>query len=208
MPSSEEDSYYSDSEESGSDDCLESKAFGKSYDPKAALLKIYCAICAGKHTEEKCPNTHLSRQKNHNALRERFAERTKFQQVGEPYDRHRDLRNEINRDNRRDRNEYGQERRSSNFNDERRRYENPRNYKSWRKDNQEFKKHVSTRPAEEDRHHKSRDSYDSHSTHSRDYKRQRRNEPNYDTRPHYDVRKDLSLDYYKQKKHSNGSRRY
>jgi len=89
MESSCEDDYFYDSEEDYDseidDDELAHKIFsgGKGN----AKAKIYCAICAGKHTEEKCPNKIYNRSYQLNSVRDNFAKATKFQQVGHHYDR-------------------------------------------------------------------------------------------------------------------------
>lgn len=69
MPSSESaDSNFYDSESDDEDDCygsnddLKRKIFGKNeVDSKSFNIQIYCAICAGKHSEEKCPNKNYSK---------------------------------------------------------------------------------------------------------------------------------------------------
>ena len=48
-------------------------------------MQIYCAICAGKHSEEECPNKTFSKSHQFNNIRENFAKATSFKQVGEPY---------------------------------------------------------------------------------------------------------------------------
>jgi len=64
MESSCEDDYFYDSEEdydSEMDDeelAASRNIFGNK---GASKVKIYCAICAGKHSEDKCPNKTYSR---------------------------------------------------------------------------------------------------------------------------------------------------
>ena len=68
MPSSESaDSNFYDSESDDEDDCygsnddmLKRKIFGKN-EVNSITIQIYCAICAGKHSEEKCPNKNYSK---------------------------------------------------------------------------------------------------------------------------------------------------
>ena len=82
------DSYYSDGD-------LEGKVFGR--DSKSKQEKIYCAICAGKHSEKHCPNKTWTKSDSFNGIRKNLAkqasyenEKFKFKQVGEPYDRRYD----------------------------------------------------------------------------------------------------------------------
>ena len=62
MESSCEEDYFYDSEsdeyDSENDDQISRKIFGGTKDNK---VKIYCAICAGKHSEDKCPNKTFSK---------------------------------------------------------------------------------------------------------------------------------------------------
>ena len=96
MASSEEEySYDSESDDYDSDeDQLTRKIFGKE-------RQIYCAICAGKHSEEKCNNKQYSKSQSFNNIRENFARATSFKQVGQYYDRRRDR--SYDRDDRYDR---------------------------------------------------------------------------------------------------------
>jgi len=65
--------------------------------------RIYCAICAGKHTEEKCPNKVFSKNYHLNSVRERFANATAFRPVGEDvqsrYNKSQNNRNSHSRNN-------------------------------------------------------------------------------------------------------------
>lgn len=58
MPSSEDEDYYSESEEEASDQELEDlsrKIFGKNQNGHGERRKIlYCPVCAGKHPHEDC----------------------------------------------------------------------------------------------------------------------------------------------------------
>ena len=86
MPSSSDEDYYYDSEsdysfyDSEDDDQLSRKIFGKSSANTTSnrSKQVYCAICAGKHTEVKCPNKVYSKSRQFNNVREKFAAETKF----------------------------------------------------------------------------------------------------------------------------------
>ena len=106
--SGEDDDYFYDSEDDEydseiDDDDLASKIFG-SKEAGNSKVKIYCANCAGKHTEDKCPNKIYNRSYQLNSVRENFAKATKFQQTGQHYDRRydrydRDTKNNYHHDN-------------------------------------------------------------------------------------------------------------
>jgi hypothetical protein len=76
------DSLDQQGDDLGDSNYYEKKIFGNVYDPEAKLLKIFCAICAGKHSEDKCPNKHYSRSLQLSSIRDRFAQATQFKQVG------------------------------------------------------------------------------------------------------------------------------
>ena len=78
---SELDEYDSEGEELNDDDLKHKNPFKNnpySYKLGETKAKIYCAICAGKHTEDKCPNKTYSRSYQLNSVRENFANATKF----------------------------------------------------------------------------------------------------------------------------------
>ena len=60
--------------------------------PEERARQIYCAICAGKHSESNCPNKQYQRSYQFNAVRENFARATSFKQVGDYYDHRKDDR--------------------------------------------------------------------------------------------------------------------
>jgi hypothetical protein len=76
MESSCEDDYFYDSEYDSQDDDeeLARKIFGGD----GKQVKIYCAICAGKHSEENCPNKHFLKSIALNSVRTNFEKANKY----------------------------------------------------------------------------------------------------------------------------------
>lgn len=102
---SRDDYYDSLDEDEHSYEKMEKKLFGKygstgkkrdyggdanQGDKSGKKRKIYCAICAGKHTEERCPNKMFSKSQQLNSVRQRFADAQKVKHMPEDYhyDRH------------------------------------------------------------------------------------------------------------------------
>lgn len=64
--------------------------FGKNSSEQQGVMsakerQVYCAICAGKHSEAKCPNKVYSKNQQLSSVRDRFAQATSFKQAGEYY---------------------------------------------------------------------------------------------------------------------------
>jgi hypothetical protein len=76
MESSCEDDYFYDSEYDSQDD--DEEMANKIFGTDGSKVKIYCAICAGKHSEENCPNKQYNRATQLNSVRSNFEKATKF----------------------------------------------------------------------------------------------------------------------------------
>ena len=46
-------------------------------------MKIYCAICSGKHSEQECPNKIFTKQQQLSNVRERFANAVNVRHSGD-----------------------------------------------------------------------------------------------------------------------------
>lgn len=111
---SRDDYYDSIDEEEHSYERMEKKLFGKygstgdkkrgdngPGDKSGKKTKIYCAICAGRHVEEKCPNKMYSKSHQLNSVRQRFADAQKATYMPEDY--HYDKQHNRHNSGRRDR---------------------------------------------------------------------------------------------------------
>lgn len=91
--SASEDDYYDDYDEDSAEELFDQdynsksnihdKIFGKNSTEQQGVMsarekQIYCAICAGKHSEVKCPNKVYSKNQQLSSVRDRFAQATSF----------------------------------------------------------------------------------------------------------------------------------